>query len=428
MQTATFFLLGILYTILFCWFIYRKNKNGNYEIKLPVAFLIIAFIVKAAAGIFYGYIYSHYFPESDSWNYFNESLTDYHTLLQNPSQLFSYTANTGNITDFFSTANNAFWSNAGENILIKLLSVLNVFSDGNYYVSCILYNIISFTGLYFLYKVVAKNFTANKVLIFIIIFFLPSNLFWSSGIDKEGLVAFFSGLLIFHVDKCITSNRLKFINILFALFGFCGILLMRNATALVFIPAIFGWYISGKFIRRKYLAFAISYLIFIGLFFLSTQFQSSLNMPLKLAEKQHQFLELKGNSLLTLTSLQPTLKSYLIILPQAFNHVFLRPYINEISSPFHLLTFLENYFVIAIVLISIIFNTKEKIIQLTKPFPLFLLSISVTGYFLIGYTVPFTGAIIRYKALYTIIFLLPFINILSEKISCKFNSFIKKHN
>ena len=411
MHNVFIFFLGIFYTLIFCIVLKYINSKANNKTKITLKWLLAAFIVKVLAGIAYGYIYAYYFPVSDSWSYFKESLTDTYNLLHKPSAFFTLNTNLSSFTDFFSNAYNAFWGNAGENALIKLLSVINVFSDENYYVSSVLYNIISFTGLYFLYKVVAQKFPEKKLLMFLVIFFLPSNLFWSSGIDKEGLIVFFSGLLIFSVNKCIASSAFNYKNISIAFLSFCGILLMRNATALVFIPAIFAWYLSTKINIKKYVVYTFTFLLFGFLFFASGYFGSKYNMPLKLAEKQHEFLQLQANSTLPLTALQPTFKSYLAVLPQAVNHIFLRPYITEIKSPFYLLTFLENLLVFLIILAAVLSSIKQK--HHLTIFSLFLLSFSISGYLLIGYTVPFTGAIIRYKAFYTILFLLPIINFIS---------------
>jgi hypothetical protein len=137
---------------------------------------------------------------------------------------------------------------------------------------------------------------------------------------------------------------------------------------------------------------------------------SAFNMPLNLANKQQEFFKLKANSTLPLTPLQPTLKSYTIIFPQAVNHIFLRPYPNELSTPFHLLALIENMFVLITIIICLLFG-KNKISHLFNfPFSLFLLSVAITGFILVGYTVPFTGAIIKYKALYNVLFLIPFIS------------------
>jgi hypothetical protein len=407
------FLPGVLYTIIFCILFKWLDKKQPDKIRIGSTWIIFAFIAKIAAGIIYGYLYSHYYPQSDSWDYFSESLTDYYNLLHHPSAFFSFQTNAGSITDFFSTQNNAFWSNAGDNIVIKILAILNLFSGGNYYVSSILFNLFSFTGLYLIYITCATKLTGNKLLIFLVIFFLPSNLFWGSGIAKEGLIAFFSGLLIYTANQIISSSAYKVKNILLLIFSLFGILLMRTASALVCIPALTSWYISTKIKSRPYIIYALCYIIFIALFFLSALFSYKLNLPLNLANKQHQFLLLEGNSKLELTPLEPTFASYFSVLPQALNHIFFRPYFNEIETPFHLLTFTENLAILLIILVSILLAKKETLAKLVSPFPLFCISFALTGYLLIGYTVPFSGAIIRYKAFYTIFLLLPFIALIN---------------
>jgi hypothetical protein len=404
------FALGIFYTILFCIALKIFNKNEKKEIKISTPWLVSAFLIKIAAGFIYGYLYSHYYTTSDSWNYFNDSLIEYNNLLHQPASFFSIGTDEGSVTQFFSTANNAFWNNAGSNIVIKFLAILDVFSFGNYYISCILFNIFSFAGLYFIYKTAALNFKENRFIIFIIIFLFPSNLYWSSGIAKEGLIAFFAGIFIYEINKLIAIDNFKFKNLVIIIVAFCGIALMRSATALIFIPATIAWYLATKLRRKKYLAYIITYTFFTLLFFLSSQINSKFNMPLNLANKQHEFFKLKANTILPLTPLQPTLKSYTMVFPQALNHIFLRPYPDEISTPFHLLAFIENMFVLITIIICLLFIKDRMSNILNFPFLLFLLSVSITGFILVGYTVPFTGAIIKYKALYTVLFLIPFIS------------------
>jgi hypothetical protein len=159
--------------------------------------------------------------------------------------------------------------------------------------------------------------------------------------------------------------------------------------------------------------------MFVVLFFLSAYFSHKFNLPLNLADKQHEFLLLEGNSKLELTPLEPTFASYFSVLPQAVNHIFFRPYFNEIETSFHLLTFAENLFVLLIILMCVLFAKKEMLFRLANPFCLFCISFALTGYLLIGYTVPFSGAIIRYKAFYTVFLLLPFISLINLKYSNK---------
>lgn len=371
--------------------------------------LVPALVAKILCGIIYGYLYAHYFPDSDSWNYFRESLIDYRILLHNPVRFFSYRLNTSTITELFSVADNAFWSNVGENLLIKLLAVLNVFTGGNYYLTSILFNCFTFWGLYLLYALARKYFSGKSGLLILLIFFLPSCLFWNSGMDKDGLLVFFAGIFMFCLNKCLTE-KVGFKCVLLCLAGFAGLLFMRSFTAITFVPAAIAWLLSFKAKRNAYLYFAGIYVLCIALFFWSGTSGTAYNLPLRFAEKQHGFIALEGNTKLPLTPLEPTVSSYIKVLPQALNHVFLRPYITEIKSPFHLVSFGENMVVVAFI-IMVIWSAKKRVVLIFHhPFSLFLISVALTNMLGIGYTVPFTGAIMRYKALYVVLLLIPFLN------------------
>ncbi len=343
--------------------------------------------------------------------YFKESLTEYQNLLSHPSVFFSTGINFSNLTDFFSTADDALWSNMGENLLIKLLAVFNIFSGGNYYIDVIFFNALSFWGLCLIYFVVKKHIQKNRSLIFCIVFFLPSCLFWNSGIDKDGLIVFFTGTLMYAVDQCITVKPTAK-QLVICILSFAFIFLLRNVSALILLPAITAWWISVRAApTRSPLVYTIVYGTCIVFFFLSKNLPSRYNLPLKLAEKQHQFLTLEANTVLPLTPLQPTVKSYAEILPQAVNHVFLRPYITEITSPFHLMAFAEIILVALMIMLSVLSGRGYTVSRLLQPFCLFLIVFSLGGLLVIGYTVPFTGAIMRYKALYIVLLLLPFAGI-----------------
>ena len=414
MPLILYIITGILYftgfSFLFRWLNRRKGKPADER------WLIAAFAAKIAAGFAYGYMYAYYFPVSDSWVYFKESLVEYQNLLTRPAIFFSTGISFNNFTDFFSTADDAFWSNTGENLLIKLLAVFNVFSGGNYYIDVIFFNALSFWGLYLIYIVAKKQIQKNGLLLFCIVFFLPSCLFWNSGIDKDGLIVFFTGTLIYAVHYCITVKRTAGQLVIGAL-SFALIFLLRNINALMLLPAVAAWWISVKIVPvRPYLAYVIIYSVCIVFFFLSVSFPSKFNLPLKLAEKQHQFLMLEANTVLSLTPLKPTVRSYTEVLPQAANHVFLRPYITEIKSPFHLMAFVEIVLIASIIIVAVLSSAKHMLRQLLQPFCLFLIMVSLSGLLIIGYTVPFTGAIVRYKALYTVLLLLPFTGMLNRKL------------
>jgi len=416
LQKVLYILMAVAYASLLILIFTRSCRNNGKT--LPWQWIAFAFLAKVTAGIIYGYIYSHYYMISDSWSYFNESLSDYHDLINNPAKFFTINSEFKHLTDFFSTADNAFWSNTGENFLIKLLAVLNVFSIGNYYTDVVLFNAFSFWGLYLVYKVAIQYLPGKESWAYLLIFFWPSCLFWNSAIDKDGLLVFFSGILIYSTYNCILRRKLiLFLSL--GITGFAGIFLIRNVNAVLFIPSIVCWWAASRMYKKRFEIFLLVYSTAFFLFFLSGLDGSPINLLQQVANKQHQFLSLEANTRLPLSALDPNFTSYIKVFPEALNHIFLRPYITEISSPFHLMVFLENTSLIFLIFFIIIWKKKGRVRKMPTTFNLFLWSVSFTGLLLIGYIVPFPGAIIRYKAFYTMLFILPFISFFNTKTTTK---------
>lgn len=75
------------------------------------------------------------------------------------------------------------------------------------------------------------------------------------------------------------------------------------------------------------------------------------------------------------------------------------------------MAFAEIILVALMIMLSVLSGRGYTVSRLLQPFCLFLIVFSLGGLLVIGYTVPFTGAIMRYKALYIVLLLLPFAGI-----------------
>lgn len=410
MSQLLYIVLGLVYFAALSLLFRRIHKKN--EIALSWHWMIAAFAAKVMAGMLYGYLYAHVFAVSDSWFYFRESLEEYQKLIKHPASFFLTGLNVENAGDMFSTADNNFWSNVGENLLIKLLAIFNLLSRGNYYVNVVLFNALPFFGLYLIFLISAHFYKRNLTLLYGLIFFLPSCLFWNSGIDKDGLIVFFTGWLIHSVHYLFSGNSHRK-HIVFCVVSFIAVLLLRPVNAVLLIPALSIWWLSAKFPAKAFYVALGAAVFFVVLFFMSGMLSPALDFPLKLAEKQHQFLTLEANTVLPLTPLEPNFFSYVKVFPQAVNHIFLRPYISELKSAFHLMTFLENMLMLVVMVLAIIKARSEVAACFKTPYFLFLLVLSFSGFILIGYTTPFPGTIVRYKALYAVLFLIPFVHLLA---------------
>jgi hypothetical protein len=133
------------------------------------------------------------------------------------------------------------------------------------------------------------------------------------------------------------------------------------------------------------------------LFFGSLLISVEKSPPSFVAARQAQYFKLRGNTRFDLDTLLPTFKSYISILPQSINNSFFRPYLWEARGYLQITAALET---ILLLLVFILFLWKKEMNwkQLMQN-PLILIPsfFAITLYIFIGYTIPFPGAIIRYK-------------------------------
>jgi hypothetical protein len=177
-----------------------------------------------------------------------------------------------------------------------------------------------------------------------------------------------------------------------------GIIIFRSQVILLVIPALTAWYISVKFNRKPVATFIWVFGMGGLLFFATAWVSPSKNLPGVIVNRQQSFMALQGTRF-TLDSLQPSFTGFARVLPQAVSHTFVRPYIWEAKGALQLMTAVEIIVCWLLVLTAIIKKEIHWKQTLTRPLLLFSLCFGITLYIFIGFTIPFPGAIVRYKAI-----------------------------
>jgi hypothetical protein len=128
-------------------------------------------------------------------------------------------------------------------------------------------------------------------------------------------------------------------------------------------------------------------------------FFSKPTLPTITAITNNQFKQLGGNTTNLKDSLLPSVKGFLHYTPTALENAFLKPSTNQLSLTY-IPSFIENTLLFCLILF-ILFHFQNLKQNFTNHFFLFF-GFGTVLY--IGFAVPVTGAIIRYKSI-----LLPFI-------------------
>ncbi|HEX6180558.1 MAG TPA: hypothetical protein VFZ47_04890, partial [Chitinophagaceae bacterium] len=280
-------------------------------------------------------------------------------------------------------------------IITKPLAIFNIFSRGNYYVNAVFFNLLTFWGQYLVYKVFAARFPHKRRLLVLLVFLIPPITFWLSGIRPDAWIMVSIGLTLYYFHAWLLSMKVK--HALVCLMGLIGLIIFRSPMLLVLLPGLLAWLIAEKARKPAWLVFAIVYTACLLAFFGSSYVSPQSNVLTYVVHRQEEFFKLKGNTVFQLNSLEPTIGSFVRTFPQAFMNTVLRPFPWEANGLLQWMAALETLFVWVLLVSALLRSDRNT----WKNSSLLWLSIlfGLGIYLFIGYTVPFPGAIARYKVI-----------------------------
>lgn len=390
--------------------IYWLTRNAAFP-RLDFREAALVLTIKVVVGCAYGYFFLHYYNGDDTWFYHNESLKEYALLKSDPwtfftRDIFTNGYNSNQLFTIFDSQN-SFSKDLQETILIKLLAVFDFFSGGRYYVNVIFYNLLVFWGGYYLFLGFTRHSPEKRNIWYLMIFFFPPLLFWSSGIRKDGLSFALIGGYFYQCYMAMRDVKTRYIVKSAVLW--IALFISRSFIAMSLLPVTVACAVALRFRKTSGWIFGAVLTAFVTAFFLTRFLPDSFDLPLKVAERQKAFIALSGGSYVPIPSLGADLQSYLKALPAALDHIFLRPYPSEAVNPLYLLACGEVIFFFALLLLAVIKPSSNRSLVLKDPFTLAVVAFALINYLLIGYTVPFVGAFVRYRSIFEIFFLLVFI-------------------
>ena len=277
----------------FSWkfIINKKNRSGIF---------CGIFVLKLLFGVGFYLVYTVYYSDSqtsDMHKYYNDAVKIFELTKEKPRSYFSIlTGVQMNSNDEMITQQLSFWYQEesasvinDSRMIIRFNLMMLPFSRGNIYLHLVMMVFLSFIGLYFIYLSFEKSFQDKEILLLIACFGIPSVMFWSSGIMKEGLLVFFFGILI----HCLFGrNEKKYKTVLLFLLSIGGMFLSKFYVALALFPSLIFLLIGLIYKKKSPLWHLITtgIIVIISTFSFNTAFN---NLPLqKLSKKQNDFINL----------------------------------------------------------------------------------------------------------------------------------------
>ncbi|MFN3918028.1 MAG: hypothetical protein ACK4K0_09830 [Flavobacteriales bacterium] len=407
MQLALHITLPVAYLLFILWIMGRLSffKNAPFS----AGALRFAFLLKVFSGLIIYYLYTVYYPvrmEADTFKYFDDSEIMFNALKKKPldyfQMLFGLNCETTYFYEnYFNDMNN--WVRVYENtlyndsrIVIRINAFFRLFSLGNYHVHSLLFSFMAFVGL----TALAKLFYAyaqSKWKVFLAVFLIPSVVFWSSGVLKEGVLLLALGFFCVSVNKLI-SHKFNLNHLWIFLVCSMVLLIMKVYVFMALIPAAAGWWLSTKW-NKTLLSFIVSVVFFLFGALLLGYLLPKYDLVQLLVNKQNDFVRMAQkydiNSAFEMNYLTPDILSFAKAMPGALLNTVTKPWLTELKSPLFVPAFIENIGLMTLLALAMVYRNKTALQQ--HRFLYFVLCFTLLLFVVLGLTTPVIGAMVRYK-------------------------------
>jgi hypothetical protein len=361
-------------------------------------------------------IYTYYYTDrvtADVFKYFDDSKILFDSIKSNPidffQMLFGLDFNTAYFHEhyyskmgyWYRVNNSNFLSDT--HIMIRFNMFVRLFSFGFYHVHNVFINFVALVGLVAIYKAFLPFFQSTKKILFLTICFIPSLLFWGSGLLKEGIIIFALGFFLIHFFQLMERNT--FFSWVFLFVTTLLMLFTKMSVIVALIPCLLGYAVYKKTTLTALYSYLATIFILITISFLMVFFTEDYNPFSVLINKQQDFIYLVEKVDVGSAINQPKFNSIsdvFLYFPEALINVLLRPFLWESYSVFTLFSALENS-LFFILLFAVLFFRKKSMAHPSIFY--FCLLYAITSALIIGLTTPIMGAIVRYK-IFTTLFLL----------------------
>lgn len=407
-------LIGFLYIAIPVFFIFYYRIyyiDNQYDKK----FFLYGFLTKMFGAISAVLIYTFYYEGGDTTYYFesgkrlSEYIFDYPEYLT--TVFFSDNLSKYSEINFLSFKKTiVYYADTSSFTISKISIILNLLTFSSFFLASILCSYFSFFCSWKFYKFISRISTINRNYIGYAIFFMPSAIFWGSGLFKDTFTLAGLYLFIISLVELFGYKQFKFVYIFYLIIGIYLLINIRSFFLLSAFPFVAIWilYLSYKkigspairfFLVPVFIAIVLGSTFFIFQSLTSTFKELSLeNLVDKSKGFQGWHTTLKGSAY-SLGEIDYSVTGIIRKLPASIVVTFFRPYVWEANKPIIFISALQSLF---FVLMTIYVILKLKIIYffshlIKSPPAIALMGFSLFYAFVVGFTSYNFGALDRYK-------------------------------
>ncbi len=307
-----------------------------------------------------------------------------------------------------------YWNDPQSFFIIRLATFLDLFTFSSYSATAVLFSVIAFTGGWLLFLTFYKRYPVMHRWIAIAVLFVPTVVFWGSGIFKDNITLAALGAATYAFSRIFLERRPRILSVVLLVVSFWVIFSIKKYILMCFLPALLLWWAVANFSRIRSLMLRIVAAPTLGILVIFLAYYAVLKVGQD--DPRYQISQLAETARMTaydirygwgartgegsgytLGELDGSWQSMLRLAPQAINITLFRPYLWEVNSPLMLLSALEGLAFLFLTVL-ILWRARGKLFSyLQKPDVLFCLVFALVFAFAVGVSTFNFGSLSRYK-------------------------------
>lgn len=382
--------ISILFFLLWCALFIFKNRK-DYVALIALGFKIIA-------GLCLGLLYKFYLGGGDTFQYFWEGKTILSYLFDHPTDWFSIYFKTIHVKELAHQI--VYYDQPRALLFSKIISVFYFLSGGSYWITSAYLSLINFICIHKLVQELNRSFPEYKRAFSMSFYFLPTFVFWTSGLLKESLAL---GALAVLVTTIINFNRTKKYKKVSEWLFFAGSTMilweLKYYYAAVVIPILVTLLVYFSINKRKYFHPAMILVIWLGGIVLISVLHYNLSLSRVMEVVYQNYQKSNTESVgIHYYHFDGSWYGFLINFPLALFSGLFRPMFFDVTNILGVLVSIENLAVLAIMIFGI-WKSNFKI-SVKNPYILATLLYVVSLAVLLAFSSPNLGSLSRYKVGY----------------------------
>ncbi|MBP9080107.1 MAG: hypothetical protein KBF80_07635 [Flavobacteriales bacterium] len=411
-------LLSIMYLIVIYMY-FGRLKNMRQKRQPEYRHFIRGLFAKMIGGAAFALIYFYYFQGGDTLMYFYSAVSMTKLATADPASFMQvlFGANDDAHLAMFAALDarpyGYMYFDPRSFMVIRLITPLVFLSFRSYLVTTLLFSSICYIGIWRCYQTFVGYFPSLTNKFAIAFLYIPSVIFWGSGIMKDTLTISAACWWVHCFDKVFFKKDELLYNIAGLVLAGVMLILLKPYIFMALMPVTFLWLLYYKVVKLRNVLLR---LIVLPLFMVISVVASvatlrslgdslgkfSLDEALittKVLQEDMKRSEQYGDNYFDIGTIDGTMAGTLSKFPVAVNAALFRPYVWESHNLVVLVSALENAFLLGLSLLVLWQTRIWFFIRCIRRNPMVMMCIvfSLAFAFMIGLTTPNFGALVRFK-------------------------------